>query len=85
MQISLSILLASEFPVVRFGMSAYLSDRNDMACLHRAESLQQTVDYLANEKADVAIIDLSLLKPSGLAELRQLLKQDVAARIKLTI
>lgn len=62
-------------------MSAYLKDRSDMACHHQAESLQQAVDCLAAEKADVAIIDLSLLKPSGLAELRQILKQDPGLKI----
>lgn len=75
------VLLASEFPVVRLGVSAYLKDRSDMACQYQAESLQQAMDFLANNNTSVAIIDLSLLKPSGLADLRQLLKQDPGIKI----
>lgn len=77
----ISILLASEFPLIRLGLSAYLKDLDDAACQYQAESLRQANDHLADNNADVAIIDLALLKPSGLSDLRQLLKQDPGLKI----
>jgi DNA-binding NarL/FixJ family response regulator len=72
----ISVLLASQFSVVRLGIVTYLKECTDVACKHQAESLQQAIERLIADNVDVAIIDLSLLKPSGLAELRLLIKQD---------
>lgn len=77
----ISVLLASQFSVVRLGVITYLKDCLDIVCQHQVESLQQVAEQLTHANADVAIIDLSLLKPSGLADLRLLIKQDPGLKV----
>jgi|GEM_PF-1996623 len=77
----IAILLVSEFAVIRLGICAYLNDCAEITCQHQAQSLQHAFDYLTNHDADVAIVDLALLKPSGLSALRQLLKHDPGIKI----
>lgn len=77
----ISVLLISEYALVRLGVLAYLHDNAAIHCQSHVDSLTQAVLQLTENSIDVAIVDLALLKPSGLSALRQLLKHDPATKI----
>ena len=79
----ISVLLISEYALIRLGVLAYLHNNAAIRCVEQVDSLSQAMLKLANHDIDVVIVDLSLLKLSGLSALQQLLKHDPG--IKITV
>jgi DNA-binding NarL/FixJ family response regulator len=77
----ISLLLIREYAVVRIGLMAYLGDTPSIATVEQVDSIDKSLELLANDNTDVAIVDLALLKPSGLSAIRQLLKVDPGIKI----
>lgn len=77
----LSILVVSEYAIVRLGVAAHLADQPLIKTLRSVESLTSALSLLANDNIEVLIVDLALLKPSGLSMISSLLKQDPGIKI----
>lgn len=77
----LSILMISEYSIVRLGVAAYLNANPLIQSLRSVESLQQAQSIIPEDNVDVMIVDLTLLKPSGLSTISTLLKQDPGIKI----
>ena len=78
---TISILVISEYPVVRLGLSTYFHDKNTIASVWQVGSLSDATDLLKEQRIDVVIVDLGLLKPSGLSAIKGLLKQEPGIKI----
>lgn len=77
----LSVLVISEYAIVRLGVAAYLNGNSLIGSLRSVESLQQAQSIIPESHVDVVIVDLALLKPSGLSVIAALLKQDPGIKI----
>lgn len=62
----LKILIVDDHPIVRQGLVNLIGGAPDMAVSGQCESAAEAMTYLAAERADVAIIDLSLGSTNGL-------------------
>jgi DNA-binding NarL/FixJ family response regulator len=77
----LSVLVISEYAIVRLGVAAYLNEQPSIKSLRSVDSLTGALSLLANDNTEVLIVDLALLKPSGLSMISSLLKQDPGIKI----
>lgn len=79
---SISVLHITSYAVVQYGVAAYLDKQAFIRALHHVTSLDAAGQVLAGDDGvDVAIVDLMLLKPSGLSDIRSLLKGDPGLKI----
>ena len=76
-----NLLIVSEYPIVRLGVTSCLNGCTDVGSLVYAESLDQAVTALTGGSIDVVVIDLVILKPSGLSGIGTLLKHDPGIKI----
>jgi DNA-binding NarL/FixJ family response regulator len=60
------IFLVDDHPLVRESLANLINQQPELAVCGEAESVKQTLDYLAKASPDLAIIDLSLKDSSGL-------------------
>ena len=77
---AIAVLYISEYDLVASGLSAYLVDHPLIKFSGNADSIATAINMLA-EGCDVAIVDLTLLKASGLSDIKLLLKQDPGLKI----
>lgn len=76
-----NLLLVSELPLLLTGMMSCLQAQPFVAHLYQASSLAAAFDIIKSEQIDVAAVELSLLKPSGLSAIRSLLRSAPALRL----
>src|SRR6185312_12398421 len=60
------ILLVDDHPLVREWLASLINQQPDLTVCGEAESVQEALDYLAQDRPDLAIVDLSLRERSGL-------------------
>lgn len=60
------ILLVDDHPLVREWLASLINQQPDLTVCGEAESVQETLNYLARETPDLAIVDISLKDSSGL-------------------
>lgn len=77
----LRILIADDHPVVREGLSALLSRREDMTVVAEASDGRQAVELYCEHKPDIALLDLRMPKLSGVEAIVEIKKQDPASRL----
>lgn len=77
----ITVLQITGYAVVRYGIAAYLDGQPSIKQLHHVTSLDAAGQVLTDDEIDVAIVDLMLLKPSGLSAIRSLLKHDPGLKI----
>lgn len=75
----ISILHITEYTVIQLGVAVYL--KNTDYTVRHSDSINGAVRMLADGDVDIVIIDLALLKPSGLAAIKVLLKHDPGLKI----
>ena len=76
-----NVLLVSEFPLLRLGMASYLQEQPLVNQLHQAASLSAALDQIEQQRIDIAVVELALLKPSGLGAIRTLLRPAPGLRL----
>ena len=76
-----NVLLVSEFPLLNLGIASYLQEQQLVKHLHQASSLSAAFDKIGHRRIDVALIELALLKPSGLGAIRALLRSAPSLRV----
>ncbi len=77
----ISVLVISEYAIVRLGVAAYLNENPFVKSFRLAESMQEAQPVIQADDIDVVIVDLALLKLSGLSGIGMLLKQDPGIKI----
>jgi len=60
------ILLVDDHPLVREWLASLINQQPDLTVCGEAESVQEALNYLAQDRPDLAIVDLSLRERSGL-------------------
>jgi DNA-binding NarL/FixJ family response regulator len=76
-----NVLLVSEYPLLRLGLATYLQEQAVVDQLHHANSLSVALEKIEHEQIDIALVELALLKPSGLGAIRTLLRPAAAPRL----
>jgi DNA-binding NarL/FixJ family response regulator len=62
----MKVLLVDDHPIVRQGLAQLIQHEPDLVTCGEAESASEALDALAVTKPDIAIVDISLKKSSGL-------------------
>src|SRR6516162_4206714 len=75
------VLIVDDHPVVREGLAMHLATQPDLEVCGEAEDLPGALALLASARPDVAIIDISLKKSSGIELIRRIKDRDAAVRI----
>ena len=78
---TINILLACEYQIVCLGIARYLEDNNKVAVTHTVSSLSKVYSTLKANQIDIAFIELTLLKSSGLTAIKDTLKIDPGLKI----
>lgn len=77
------VFLVDDHPIVRRGFQLLIGIEPDMMVCGDADNAPQALEAIARQKADVAIIDLSLKDSSGLDLIRQL--RSVCPSVKILV
>ena len=77
----INVLVASEYILVRLGITTYLKTASKAYQVIQADSLSAAAAQFHDHSVDVAVVDLAIVKPSGLSAIKSLLKQDPAVKI----
>jgi DNA-binding NarL/FixJ family response regulator len=68
------VLLADDHEVVREGLRQLIENEEDMECIALAENGEQAIELARELKPDVAIVDVSMPKVSGIQALTEIKK-----------
>ena len=68
------VLLADDHAVVREGLCRLIENEEDMECIALAENGEQAIELAREFKPDVAIVDVSMPKVSGIQALSEIKK-----------
>lgn len=77
----ISVLVVDDHPVVRQGLRAFLSSREDMEVVGEAADGDEAIRKLRHLRPDVALVDLVMPGTGGLEVLRQAAELGLATRI----
>jgi DNA-binding NarL/FixJ family response regulator len=69
------IILADDHQMIREGMSALLSDVEDIEIVHTASNGKEVLDYLKKENADLVLMDINMPDLDGLQATKKISKQ----------
>lgn len=77
----INIILACEYQIVCLGIANYIESHSKYQITHNASSLNDLYRQLECSTVDVVIIELSMLKPGGLAGIKHILSKSPGTRI----
>ncbi|WP_138430640.1 response regulator transcription factor [Fodinibius saliphilus] len=63
---SISVLIADDHEIVRYGISTYLSSAKDIDIVGKASSGEECLNLFQKEKPDVCLLDISMPKKNGI-------------------
>jgi DNA-binding NarL/FixJ family response regulator len=75
------LLLVDDHPIVREGLAAVLEDEPDFAMVGSVGSAEEALTRLAQDRADIILLDLELPGVSGVEAIPQILGAAPGARI----
>ena len=70
-----SVFIVDDHPLVREGLTNLINGQSDLTVCGEAKNSGEAIDGIAEERPDVAIIDISLTNESGLELIKNLVKQ----------
>jgi DNA-binding NarL/FixJ family response regulator len=73
------ILIVDDHPIVRTGLAALIDAEPDMVVCAQAEDARGALAAIANERPDLAIIDLYLRESSGLELIKEVARRGIRA------
>lgn len=74
---SIKIIIADDHPLMRDGIKAIISSDEGLEIIGEASDGEQACKQIAQKKPDIAILDISMPKKSGLEVLRDCHNKDV--------
>jgi DNA-binding NarL/FixJ family response regulator len=77
----ITILLADDHPLVREGLSALISQRDDMRVVTQAASGRDAIEQYFVHRPDIALLDLRMPVMDGIAVLNVIYERDPACRV----
>lgn len=77
----IKILIADDHPIIRKGLSQIIKDEPDMEVIAEVSDGFEALEKLRNHKFDIAILDISMPKKTGVEILEQLKLEKVKTRI----
>lgn len=77
----ITIVLADDHKIVRDGLKSFLLKIPDFVILAEAEDGEQLLDIYENQLPDIALVDISMPKLTGLEALRHLHEQNPEVKI----
>jgi DNA-binding NarL/FixJ family response regulator len=66
------VLIADDHTIVRHGLRQILNVEKDISTVGEAQSGNEVLDFLANNKVDVAVLDISMPGRNGLETLKEI-------------
>lgn len=75
------VILVDDHPMVRERLAQLIKTQHDLITCGEADSLVSAMDLVAREKPDIAIVDLSLKKSSGLDLIKELTARYPTVRV----
>lgn len=75
------IVLVCEYQIVCLGLAQYISTHNELDVIGHALSLEQLSAVILKKRVDVALVELALLKRSGLSAIRDIHKIDAGIKV----
>ena len=69
------VFIVDDHPLVREGLTNLINGQDDLIVCGEAKDSAEAIDGIANERPDVALIDISLQHESGLELIKQLVRQ----------
>ena len=75
------VVIADDHPVFLEGLQALLASASDIDVVGRAETGPQAVDTVITSQPDVAILDLNMPGPGGIATIREIGDRAPSARV----
>lgn len=77
----IKILIADDHPIIRKGLSQIIKDEPDMEVIAEVSDGFEALEKLRNHKFDIAILDISMPKKTGVEILEQLKLEKIKTRI----
>src|ERR1700751_1006585 len=74
----ISVLIADDHPVVRFGLAAILNSQNDIEIVAQATDGEEACQLYDEHSPDVLVLDLRMPKKDGLQIVAELMSQRVS-------
>lgn len=71
-----AIMMVDDQPIMREGMALFLNSQPDLHLGHQAASIAEALAIAASHALDLAIVDISLSKDSGLDLIKTLRRRD---------
>ena len=75
------ILIVDDHPVVRKGLSTFLSNEQDMEVVATAESGEQALELAERTNPDIVLMDLSMPGIGGIQATERLVRQQPDVRV----
>lgn len=75
------ILIADDHPIIRKGLSQIINDEPDMEVVSEVSDGYEALEKLRKQKFDIAILDISMPKKTGVEILEQLKLEKIKTRI----
>ena len=69
------VFIVDDHPLVREGLTNLINRQSDLIVCGEAKDSAEAIAEIAEERPDVAIIDISLVNESGLELIKHLIKQ----------
>jgi DNA-binding NarL/FixJ family response regulator len=77
----LNVLLACEYQIVCLGIASYIEAHSPHRITSRVANLKDLYKALQANGIDVVLVELSLLKPAGLADIKKIIHVDPAIKV----
>ena len=75
------VVIADDHPLFLEGLQALLASSSDIDVVGRAETGPQAVDAVITTRPDVAVLDLNMPGPGGIATIREIGDQVPSTRV----
>ncbi len=75
------VLIADDHPIIRQGLKKILADEPEIQVEAEASDGQEAMEVLRSRPIDVAVLDISMPRMSGIEVIKQLTGEGAAARI----
>lgn len=80
-QKKINVALACEYQIVCLGIASYIEEHSKNTTLYRTSNLTDLYKIIKENNIDVAFVELSLLKPRGLVDIKTIIKSDPAIKV----
>lgn len=78
---SISVLIADDHEIVRFGISTYLSSSKDIVIVGEASTGEECIQLFKEKKPDVCLLDIGMPDKNGIEIARSIRELDLNTKI----